>query len=97
MPRTRSRNATVIELSIPMRLVRGRAADDSDDSDDGDDGACYICANPFCAAETCGRSMTHLACCTQAICCACLVKSSKRCRCKDDRDAVISLYVGSWG
>lgn len=83
----------VIELSIPMRLVnrrhRGGADSDSDDSDD--DLACYICANCFCDDEACQRSMTHLGCCTQAICCGCLLKSSKRCTCKEDCDAVISL------
>lgn len=88
--RTRSRtteNATVIEVSIPMRLVRGSGLPGGGE----DDGTCYICANPFCASEACGRTMTHLACCTQSICCACLVKSSKRCRCKEDCDAVVSL------
>lgn len=78
-----------------MRLMgrrRGRAADASDDDeDDADDTACYICANSFCDDEDCQRAMTHLGCCTQAICCGCLLKSSKRCTCKDECDAVISL------
>jgi len=88
--RTRSTRAgdSVIELSIPMRLVRGTAADAAVDADDA---TCYICANAFCGAEECCRSLTHLACCTQSICCGCLLKSSKRCGCKDDCDAVISL------
>ena len=92
-----SRNgAAVIELSIPMRLVnrraRGGAASAGRDSDEEDDEVtCYICANSFCDEEECQRAMTHLGCCTQAICCGCLVKSSKRCTCKEDCDAVISL------
>lgn len=73
-----------------MRLVQGaRAAGEAEDS--GDEVVCYICANSFCGAEECQRTQTHLGCCTQAICCACLLKSSKRCTCKDDCDAVISL------
>lgn len=82
------RSGTVIELSIPMRIVnRGRGTDQADE----DDATCYICANSFCAEEQCARSMTHLGCCTQAICCGCLLKSSKRCTCKEECDAVISL------
>lgn len=90
-PATASRrNAAVIELSIPMRLVRGGGDADAA-ADAGDDETCYICANSFCGEEACARALTHLACCTQAICCGCLLKSSKRCLCKDDCDAVISL------
>lgn len=82
-------NRAVIELSIPMRLVRGARAGEVEDS--GDEVVCYICANSFCGAEDCQRTQTHLGCCTQSICCACLLKSSKRCTCKEDCDAVISL------
>lgn len=90
MAARRTRTGTSrIELSIPMRLVRGGEGDD-DDGDD-DDMACYICANAVCVAEECNRTLTHLGCCTQAICCACLLKSSKRCGCKEDCTAVISL------
>ena len=102
MPSVQSSNATarngnaIIELSIPMRLVnrrhgRGRGGDETSDDSDDDDVTCYICANSFCDEEECRRSMTHLGCCTQAICCGCLLKSSKRCTCKEDCDAVISL------
>lgn len=81
------RSGTVIELSIPMRIVnRGR-----DREEEADEDTCYICADSFCEREECARSMTHLGCCTQAICCGCLLKSSKRCTCKEDCDAVISL------
>ena len=82
------RSGTVIELSIPMRIVnrgRDRPVEEEDDE------TCYICANSFCEQEECVRSMTHLGCCTQTICCGCLLKSSKRCTCKEDCDAVISL------
>ena len=48
-------------------------------------------ANAVCAADECCRTLTHLGCCTQTICCGCLLKSSKRCGCKEDCDAVISL------
>lgn len=83
---------TLIELSIPMRLMRGAGAGAAETRLlDADDVTCYICANGFCANDECGRTLTHLGCCTQAICCACLMKSCKRCACKDDCDAVISL------
>ena len=75
----------MIEVSIPVRSLQ--AHDDSDD----EDLTCYICANAFCSSDSCGRSLTHLGCCTQAICCSCLVKGCKRCGCKEDCDAVISL------
>lgn len=82
----------VIELSIPMRLVRNSAtaAASSDDEDSGDL-TCYICANTFCDDDECCRSMTHLECCTQSICCGCLLKQTFRCGCKEDCDAVVSL------
>lgn len=85
-----SGSATVIELSIPVRR-RHLVSSDSDDDSDDDDLTCYICANSFCDSESCNRSLTHLGCCTQAICCGCLLKSCKRCMCKDECDAVISL------
>ena len=100
MPRLRPRSrasdggATVIELSIPMRMVRGGGAggeDNDDENNSEEDEVCYICANSFCRSESCGRALTHLACCTQSLCCACLLKSSKRCMCKEDCDAVIVL------
>lgn len=85
-------NRAVIELSIPMRLVRGGGSGGgSDEAPDDDADSCYICANSFCATEQCSRTQTHLGCCTQAICCGCLLKSSKRCTCKEECDAVISL------
>jgi hypothetical protein len=77
-----------VTLSIPMRIVE-TAAESRDGSDDEE--ACYICTNEFCDDDDCCRSLTHLACCTQTICCACLLKSAKQCKCKDDCDAVISL------
>lgn len=80
----------VIELSIPMRLVRNSVAASSDDDDSGDL-TCYICANTFCDDDECCRSMTHLECCTQSICCGCLLKQTFRCGCKEDCDAVVSL------
>lgn len=53
--------------------------------------SCYICANAFCEDDECCRAVTHLACCTQAICCACLRKSCYRCACREDCDAVVSF------
>lgn len=81
--RSGTAGATVIEVSIPLRTLQS----EGDDADE----ACYICANAFCASDACRRSLTHLACCTQAICCGCLSKTCKRCGCKDDCDAVIAL------
>ena len=80
-----------IELSIPVRLVRDAVGGSGEDADDDDDTACYICANAFCDNEDCCRTLTHLGCCTQAICCGCLLRQAKRCMCKDDCDAVIAL------
>lgn len=74
-----------------MRLMRQRGGGAAEHDEPADDETCYICANSFCAPEECSRTQTHLACCTQAICCGCLLKSSKRCGCKEDCDAVISL------
>ena len=68
----------MIEFELPTRALDG-------------DLTCYICANSFCDDDQCGRSLTHLACCTQSICCSCLLKSCKRCGCKEDCDAVVSL------
>lgn len=85
--RASAAGATIIEVSIPLRTVSST----EESLDEDDDVVCYICANSFCAADQCSRSMTHLACCTQSICCGCLLKSCKRCGCKDDCDAVISL------
>lgn len=84
MPRIqRNQNAAVIELSIPLRLSRG--GDDSDDDD-----SCCICTQGFCSGETCLNSLTHLRCCSQAICCGCALKVAKRCKCADECEAVIA-------
>ena len=72
----RPRGQTVIELSIPM---------------ESDIDECYICANSFCDAERCVRTMTHLECCTQAICCGCLVKLAKPCGCREDCREIIGF------
>lgn len=86
MPRIqRSHNAAVIEVSIPLNLSRGRGGGDDDDE------ACFICAHPFCAQDTCGRSVTHLSCCTQTLCCTCAVRVAKRCKCADECEAVIAF------
>lgn len=84
-----------VPVNIMMRIVHrgGAAAADSDDEGESSERepTCYICANAFCCEDECSRAMTHMGCCTQAICCGCLLKSSKRCGCKEDCDAVISL------
>lgn len=69
-------------------LLSGGGGGGGDDDEPGD---CYICANEFCADDDCARSMTHLACCTQAVCCGCLAKMIKRCRCAEECEAVIAL------
>lgn len=88
MPRTtRARARTLdnsrIELTIPLRMT-GRTAGGAVDQ-------CYICANDFCGDDVCCRSLTHLECCTQTMCCACLARMIKRCKCADDCEAVIAL------
>jgi hypothetical protein len=76
-----------------MRAATSGASGDGpgDGSGDGEDLTCYICANTFCAEDECSRSLTHMGCCTQPICCGCVLRSAKRCRCKEDCDAVVSL------
>jgi hypothetical protein len=99
MPRTtralarRLDNSTTIELTIPLRMAGAGAGGGGggDGESDGDAAQCYICANDFCAADDCCRTMTHLGCCTQAVCCGCLSKVVKRCRCTDECEAVIAL------
>lgn len=91
MPRTtRARARTLdnsrIELTIPLRMS-GRASGGGGGAVD----ACYICANDFCGDDVCCRSLTHLECCTQTMCCACLARMIKRCKCSDDCEAVIAL------
>lgn len=74
-------NSTTIELTIPLHSS----------SADSCGGTCYICANDFCDDDVCCRSLTHLKCCTQAVCCGCLGKMIKRCKCEDECEAVIAL------
>jgi hypothetical protein len=100
---TRGRRVTgsVFELELPrgsslarafgMRTRgRSRAGGDGGAAPQGSDPSCYICANDFCGPERCCRALTHLACCTQPICCGCLLRTSFRCACKDDCDEVVS-------
>lgn len=92
--RSRARSENTIELSIPFRLMRAATSGGADPGAAGDDDeelTCYICANAFCEDDACCRAMTHMACCTQPICCGCMLRSAKRCRCKTDCDAVVSL------
>jgi hypothetical protein len=84
--RARRLDNSRIELTIPLRMGSGGDGGDSDDAAE-----CYICANDFCVDDDCCRAMTHLACCTQAVCCGCLAKMVKRCRCSEECEAVISL------
>ena len=83
--RRRNRNA-VIEVSIMSRPSHEPNA--ADDDDEGD--ACFICAHVFCAQEACMHSETQLRCCSQGICCACVTKVAKRCKCAEECDAVIA-------
>lgn len=55
-----------------------------------DDMTCPICAESFCARETCGRSPTALKCCDQPVCCTCIARVSKRCTCTSNCAAVIA-------
>lgn len=86
MPRIqRSHGAAVIEVSIPLSVTRGG------DAESDDDDSCFICAHSFCHAETCLRSATHLRCCSQAICCGCITRLAKRCKCQEECEAVIAF------
>lgn len=84
MPRatTRARGAR-IELTIPIRMASAVATDAGQD--------CYLCRNEFCDEDVCSRGLTHLQCCTQTMCCGCLAKLVKRCRCVEDCEAVIAM------
>ena len=90
MLRTRRRGSTVIELSIPLQYGAAPASSASS-SDDAEDSTCYICAEAFCGSDECCRSLTHLTCCTQPICTGCMIKTAKRCTCKDECDQVIAF------
>jgi len=73
----------VLQVSIPESMLGGSgAAPDAQDDED----TCYICKNAFCSDIDgdggCARSMTHLGCCTQAICCGCMLRGSKKCGCQ---------------
>lgn len=84
MPRIqRSQGAAVIEVSIPLSLSH-RLADDDDD-------ACFICANAFCAQDSCARGITNLRCCSQVMCCGCALKLARRCKCSEECDAVVAF------
>ena len=85
---------TVIELSIPLQYAvstsEAAAAATAQTATAPPDEACYICAENFCNNADCCRSLTHLTCCTQPICCGCMVKTAKRCTCREDCDQVIA-------
>ena len=84
MPRLqRNQGAAVIEVSIPLSLSN-RISEEDDD-------ACFICANTFCTQDLCARSITHLRCCSQVMCCGCALKIARRCRCTDECDAVVAF------
>lgn len=86
MPRIqRNQNAAVIEVSIPLNLSRGSVAHSDDDD------SCFICAHAFCDDDMCTRAMTNLRCCSQLLCCGCVVKVARRCKCTDDCEAVIAV------
>ncbi len=91
MPTCITRNG-IIRLDFRRVIDTVGATVGAVDAGDADaDGACYICAHSFCEEDDCCRSMTHLACCTQTICCGCLLKSCYRCVCREDCEAVVSF------
>lgn len=83
MPQSTARNrvrvsgdAAIIEVSIPMRDACS---------------TCHICANEFCDEETCCRTGIHLRCCTQTLCCKCMIRMCKKCRCTQTCDVVVAF------
>ena len=85
MPRIqRNQGAAIIEVSIPLSL--SRSADDSEEDD-----ACFICAHPYCSDAECQHSATNMRCCSQPLCCGCVIKVARRCKCTDDCEAVIAI------
>lgn len=78
------------EINIPLRLVRQSIVAAVAEAQAEDEDVCCICANAVCMEDECCRSLTHLACCTQLICCACVLKQAARCTCKEDCDAVVA-------
>ena len=84
MPRIqRNQSAAVIEVSIPLQLSRA--------TDDDEDVVCFICAHSYCSEDACARTLTHVKCCSQAVCCGCAVKLARRCKCTDDCEAIIAI------
>lgn len=83
MPPSTARNrvrvagdAAIIEVSIPVRDITS---------------TCHICATSFCDEDVCCRARMHLGCCTQTLCCKCLVKLCKRCHCTSECAAVVAF------
>ena len=81
-----------MRIQFTIRRENVRASPSSGDAGDASDiDTCHICAHEFCLEDACGRAPTTLKCCTQPLCCSCLAKMVKRCRCSDDCEAVIAL------
>jgi hypothetical protein len=70
----------IIEVSIPRSCFEHRAIAE-----------CSICLTSVCDDDgrACRHAPAHLTCCGQSICCGCLVKLLRRCRCADDCAAVV--------
>ena len=84
------REAT-IEVSIPMLLMNSDSSASSASSSSGGDPECAICCNAMCPTDACKGTSTLLTCCGQPMCCGCLYKVLKRCRCVEGCKAVIGM------
>lgn len=78
-----------VHINIPVRFLSGALTSARDDASEAAD-MCYICKSGFCQYDECCRTMTHLDCCSQPMCCRCVAKVCRRCNCKEDCDAVVS-------
>ena len=82
---------SVIEFTIPLRCVVPSSDDFDDDAasdattDDDpltiNNNECAICMHHACTTRECSRSPTKTSCCSQTLCCGCLVKLMRRCKC----------------
>lgn len=70
-----------VEIEVPVTTTQEEEYADT----------CPICHDFFCPTQECGHTAQHLQCCTQFMCCICLLKVSKRCTCASRCTAIIAF------
>ena len=83
MPRVTLGSGISIELNLPVTVGTGGSEFET----------CAVCMNEFCDDDACCRSVNPLDCCSfasgNALCAQCTAKIAKRCKCRDECDAVV--------